>query len=397
MTSSRSHIERILATLTARALGESTSLTVRDVLAGEIPRSVRSYIIAEVARWLAEDLHSGPRFSRLSLDEEGMYHVQKSLLQSLAASYRFTRPELIAALRVAVEFTDNYLCRPQWTLEHFIFADEDRVSISTVRAHMDHCADFAYFPTLLEGIFRRRGARDVSREDFRHLLGQIDDQIVKQHNARELALLTKPIFDFLLLKDAGLEDAIPLRPILVFFEDKKMRIMKEYIESICRLRGKDEISLAGLITLIEELYFGETPKSAESAGVPEADHADAAEGPVDLVTTSAPDEIPDADSPAVFPDPGPPPPGGEAVTLPDISEFISTRQRQRFIRRIFKRDEAYYAGILSTLNGMESWEEAASYLQHVFEVNELDPYDRDVVAFTDAIQKRYPSTGEAAE
>ncbi|MBP1654137.1 MAG: hypothetical protein H6Q28_693 [Bacteroidetes bacterium] len=415
MTSSRPHIERILSALAARSFGESQSVTVRDVLAGEIPRGVRSYLVAEVARWLAEDLHSAPRFSRLNLDEEGMYHVQKSLLQSLAASYTLTRPELMAALRVAVEFTDNYLCRPQWTLEHFIFAEGERVSISTVRARLDHCADYAYFPTLLEGIFRRRGTAQVRREDFRHLLGQIDDHIVKQHNARELALLMKPIFDFLLLKDASPDDTIPLHPILVFFEDKKMRIMKEYLESICRLRGAEEISLANVTALIEELYRGETPKSPEpevptTAGLPDAAPVPTTEDagatqpePAGAQNAGDGDALPPGwdDSPRPSPEEtaADPTPAGileETPALPEISEFVSPKQRQRFIRRIFRKDEAYYGGVLATLNGMGSWEEAASYLQHIFDVNELDPYDRDVVAFTDAVQKRYSSAGEAA-
>ena len=414
MTSSRPHIERILSTLAARSLGDSRSVTVRDVLAGEIPRGVRSYIVAEVARWLAEDLHSAPRFSRLNLDEEGMYHVQKSLLQSLAASYTLTRPELMAALRVAVEFTDNYLCRPQWTLEHFIFAEGERVSISTVRAHLDHCADYAYFPTLLEGIFRRRGTAQVRRDDFRHLIGQIDDHIVKQHNARELALLMKPIFDFLLLKDASPDDAIPLHPVLVFFEDKKMRIMKEYLESICRLRGAEEISLANLTALIEELYRGENPMSPEpgaptAAGHPDAEPVPTSEDaaanlaePAGTQNAGEGDGLPGGGrSPQPFPEETAPDPTlarplGETPALMEISKFVSAKQRQRFIRRIFRKDEAYYNGVLATLNGMGSWEEAASYLQHIFDVNELDPYDRDVVAFTDAVQKRYSSAGEAA-
>lgn len=416
MTSSRPHIERIFSTLASRSLGESQSVTVRDVLAGDFPRGVRSYLVAEVARWLAEDLHSAPRFSRLNLDEEGMYHVQKSLLQSLAASYTLTRPELMAALRVAVEFTGNYLCRPQWTLEHFIFAEGERVSISTVRARLDHCADYAYFPTLLEGIFRRRGTAKVSREDFRHLLGQIDDRIVKQHNARELALLMKPIFDFLLLKDASPDDAIPIRPILVFFEDKKMRIMQEYLESICRLRGTEEISLVGLTALIEEIYRGETPRTPEPGEPTAAAHPGAEPLPTPEDSAAAEPEPASAQNGGGDGDGLPrgvddsPPPGPEETTpestpalnlegtpaLPEISSYVSPKQRQRFIRRIFRKDEAYYSGVLATLNGMGSWEEAASYLQHIFDINELDPYDRDVVAFTDAVQKRYSFTGGGA-
>jgi hypothetical protein len=87
---------------------------------------------------------------------------------------------------------------------------------------------------------------------------------------------------------------------------------------------------------------------------------------------------------------------GQSRSLPEIAELITRKQRQRIIRKVFRKDEAYYAGVLSTLNQMGSWDEAASYLQHIFEVNELDPYDRDVIAFTDAVQKRYQAPAEDA-
>jgi hypothetical protein len=415
--------EPILRTLLQRTIGTSPTAILRDVLAGEIPRSVRAYLLAEVAHWLAEDLQKIPRFAQIRLDEAGLYHVQKTMLQTLATTYALTRDELAAALRVAVQFTNNYLTRPQWTLEHFAFGEEDPVPTRTILARLDYLAEYAYFPRLLEGILRRRELREVSREDFKHLLGQIDDQIVKQHNPRELALLTKPIFDFLLLKDAALEDAIPLRPILLFFEDKKMKIMEEYVESICGLRGTDTITLNGLIGLIEELYFGQSPEPQTNQGTeqslppgiarpgqePRAANAgmSPAPGPTDEPVFDASKPQPDepqrdkhprvssegtaagqilqeaapADSPTATP-----------RSMPDLANLetlITGKQRQRFVKKIFKKDQAYYTGIINTLNAMPTWEDASSYLQHIYEIHDIDPFSRNVVEFTDAVQKRY--------
>ena len=128
---------------------------------------------------------------------------------------------------------------------------------------LDCTVDYAYFKTLIQKIMQRRGTRDISAEEFRTMLVRIDDQIVKQHNARELALLAKPIFDFLLLRDTPPDVSIPLKPILVFFEDKKMNILRDYIESICRIRRRTEITLDELTTLVEDLYLGQaTPAPA---------------------------------------------------------------------------------------------------------------------------------------
>jgi len=104
----------------------------------------------------------------------------------------------------------------------------------------------------------------VERQQFRSLVGSIDEQIIIQHNARELALLAKPIFDFVLLRDTPPDVAIPLKPILIFFEDKKMDILRNYIESICRVRDKADLTLDELTTLVEDLYLGH---KEESVGV----------------------------------------------------------------------------------------------------------------------------------
>ena len=77
----------------------------------------------------------------------------------------------------------------------------------------------------------------------------------------------------------------------------------------------------------------------------------------------------------------------------DLRKMIGERERQRFVKHVFQRDQAYFYGVIATLNTFWTWKEAAAYLQQVYSVNRLDPFDKDVVAFTDLIHRRFAVGG----
>jgi hypothetical protein len=332
------------------------------------------------------------------------------------------------------------------------------MSAQDVVAKLDCTVDYAYFRTLIQKIMQRRGTRNISAEEFRTMLIRIDDQIVKQHNARELALLAKPIFDFLLLRDTPPDVSIPLKPILVFFEDKKMNILRDYIESICRIRERTEITLDELTTLVEDLYLGQTdaPSPSPQAGVQkEPEPADAAAAGMDAReetpesgTQLSGDEFQEPEptmeipSPSFFdfvteepdgrddrplpdeplPQNSPPVPRGETAPRPaadaprsaqpekpripesyeklfagpeppagltDLRELIQGHNRSRFVKRLFDRNEDRYEAVISSLNNSGTWRDASFLLNTLYMTNGLDPFDPDVVEFTDAIHRRY--------
>jgi hypothetical protein len=282
---------------------------------------------------------------------------------------------------------------------------------------------------------------EIGLEDFRSLLIMIDDQVVKQHNARELALLAKPIFDFILLRDTPPDAPIPLKPILAFFEDKKMKILREYIESICRIRERTDITLDELTTLVEDLYLGHTeagaPPDAAAAPPgrlePEPLPAPEAEMARDLMPIEEPtahieapaifeyvSDDPDgrADEPPADDDPGqartsavssadtPPPPDTRNLSLsltfagldhppagapglPDLTESIPQHLRIRFIKRLFGKDARTYEEAIAELNEAGTWKDASLLLNKLYHAQGLDPFEADVVEFTDAIHRRY--------
>lgn len=525
MTMLEQETDSILATLTARTIGERDAILLQEILAADLPRGIKTYLQAETVRLLEAELFASPGFSRVDRRAPGVLKQERAFIATMSTTYSFPRAEYLTLLENAIHFLENYLCRPQWTIENFVFEAGPRQSAEYVMAKLDCTVDYAYFRTLIRKVMQRRGTTAISSEEFRTILVRIDDQIVKQHNARELALLAKPIFDFLLLRDTPPDISIPLKPILVFFEDKKMSILRDYIESICRIRQRSEITLDELTTLVEDLYLGQTapgpapaaparneppaaavmeespaaapnepPQAAAPVEAPAADvkeeseraeeetgprQADAAPQQAEPEERGAPEPVtPPAEDPgmslptieiestSIFdfvteepdgrddepppdeprrtsPPPAPrhapparheapprqqaPPHAGTPAqrdtpahrapeppkpvqpekprvpepyerlfagaeppeALTDLRELIVGHTRTRFVKRIFDRDEEKYEDFISALNNSGTWREASLLLNSLYMANRLDPFDPDVVEFTDAIHRRY--------
>jgi hypothetical protein len=479
--------DSILETLRERTIGAREAILLREILAADIPRGIKTYMQAETVRALESELFSSPRFSRVDRQESGVRRHGRAFIATMSALYSYPREEYLSLLENAIHFLENYLCRPQWTIEHFVFESGGRMSAQDVVAKLDCTVDYAYFRTLIQKIMQHRRTSDISAEEFHTMLIRIDDQIVKQHNARELALLAKPIFDFLLLRDTPPDVSIPLKPILVFFEDKKMNILRDYIESICRIRRRTDITLDELTTLVEDLYLGQavpapppppTPAQMEPQTVDTAEsdtsaevkpgasdegpsdgpaqNADAASPPLESGEGETPESEPPAPAdqfqgyeptieiqvPSIFdfvteepdgrddgplPDEPPPQrnppspreeiaprPAGDAPQNPqtekpripeayerlfkapeppagltDLRELIQGHTRSRFVKRLFDRNEDKYEDVISSLNNSGTWRDASLLLNTLYMANGLDPFDPDVVEFTDAIHRRY--------
>ena len=73
----------------------------------------------------------------------------------------------------------------------------------------------------------------------------------------------------------------------------------------------------------------------------------------------------------------------------DLNDMIPDDLRSRFIKTLFRKNEEEYDTAITTLNETGTWEDAALFLNKLYHTNGLDPFDADVVEFTDAIHRRY--------
>jgi hypothetical protein len=383
--------ETIIGALTERTIGRRDVVTLKEALAAEMPRGVKTYLQAEVTRWLRADLAAAPRFGRVNVTAPGVAQLTTAFLRSLAQGYSFTRTDYLSVLADAVHFTENFLCRPQWTLSTFVFETSPAITQEELFFRLGFTADYSYFRRLIEKMVRQWNWKEVRAEDFKELVSKIDGQVVRQHTAQELAMLVKPIYDFLAMGEASRNVAIPLSPVLVFFDDKKMTTMKDHIETICRIRGRSELTLNELALLIEDVSI--TPPS-QKPGVRAAQPPPAPAGPVLESAPPSEDETDRAielalESPVVPLEEEPPAPGPTPHGLPDLHLIITEKERGRFLKKLFKKDEEYYTTFVGELNKAVSWKDATLLLNRFFQENRIDPFSDEAVEFTDAVQARY--------
>jgi hypothetical protein len=404
-------IERLLGTLTERTIGQADSVRLSQVLSAPIPRGIKAYLHAEVLHRLRTGLDASPAFQRIDRSAPAADLI-RSFLRSLSYGYAFPREEFLSLLQDAFHFVTNYLLRPQWTLESFLFEGRSAVRVEELAARFSYIVDYSYFADLVLRILRKRQLEEAGIEEVRSLIARIDDQIVRQHNPRELSRLTRPIYDFLLLEENVDNRPIPLAPILLFFQDKKLTYLRDYVEGVCRIREMHALTMDELRTLIEDL---ETAESAGTPAAPPVEEFPAETSPLlpsgsppdaEEVTAAAPEE------PAAQ-QPGPTGTSANAAlsltyaglqesrrssSLADLDVLVETSERKKvFLKKIFLRDEDYYGAVVKALNDIRTWEEASAYLTEFFETNRLDPFSEEVVEFTDIVQRRYqgaPREGE---
>jgi hypothetical protein len=430
--------DAILQVLLARTIGMRDTIRVSEVLGSTIPRGVKVYVRADVERRLAAEVERSDHISRIGQSAFEAAHLRGLYVRHAADAYLLRRDEYTALLENAVRFTENYLCRPRWTLRSFLFHDAPTLPAPTLLARLEWIPEYAYLPQLLARVITDRKLNGLSDAACSELIAKIDDAVVREHRPRELARLTSPIFSFYLLSADPGSNSIPLRPLLVFFEDKGLLGLREHLQGVCHMRNRTDISLGELEELTED-FFGEQPPLPQTEPVPEPEppHEEEippANGPAEGVaalpaiaepvpvapeptpgvpesTSSVPESTPNVTEPTsgVTESTSDIPestradnepvgePSGEELPPPapsvELQSMISEDQRKRFISVLCDKDEVFYELIVARLDEIPTWIEASAYIRELFEINSIDPFHHVAVMFTDIVQRRFPPDG----
>ena len=73
----------------------------------------------------------------------------------------------------------------------------------------------------------------------------------------------------------------------------------------------------------------------------------------------------------------------------NLSSFISARQRQRFIRKIFQGDKKDFQKFFALLKNIQSYKDASILLDFYFYKNEVDPMSKEALDFKNLIFYAY--------
>jgi hypothetical protein len=365
--------DQIIGVIGQKTIGQSPSISLREILASDAHPAVRAFFRADVEAMLLEEYRTAVGTSRFNHDHPDVRTAQASLNSALVMHFAFPRKEYLARLADAVRVLANFLVRPQWTLSGVVFEKEPAISVESLRRLMNYFTPYAY---IREVLFRYAADRKISaftKEEFSTLLWKIDAALVRRKTGQELCDILLPLFEFFDYPRASAKNAIPVKALIRYFEDKGLTEVQTRLEGEMA-QGVEGLTLEALSPILEDVrrtageFTAERPEQKPAAGTGE----------------TLPGMAPAAGTAAAVQQGA-----GAGRGTPDISAAIAEGEKKKFIRKIFKQEDARYVEALRELSSMPGWKEASRYIDEIFIRNDVDPYSGEAERFIEIVFQQY--------
>ena len=145
--------EQLIGAVRQRTIGDAKSIGLREIFESTIPASVKVFFRAEVETMLDAERTPESRSGRFKYDLPEITMLREQISTLLIHNFIFQKDDFETTLDKCVHFMLNYLCRPQWTLNSFLFEESGRASSTQILRKLRYCRDYGYFPDILRKYF----------------------------------------------------------------------------------------------------------------------------------------------------------------------------------------------------------------------------------------------------
>jgi hypothetical protein len=364
----------------------------------ELPESFKKFAEAEVDEIIDDEEFGKSRTGKLDMTTSEIQTLFKEIRHAIKNSFEFSREDFLDLTDKASKFLFNYVIRPRWTLEKFLFKGEREISKSNFYRAERFLNEYPYY---LKGIieymeFQNKESIDI--ENWKKLHGKIDEHLLSSlpSNAESLTNSLLDLFAF-----ASGFSKIPIDALVLFFRDKSADEIVDRIEFAKEVRGFQSLDFRDVESILtasskdatqtvelprSQLEFSKDYQSFERRAAAERlskekselknietkKEAPGKEGEPDNKLTG--ESLPKAES-------GP--------KLPSVRALLKTRDEVKIIKKIFRGSRSLYHIAIHKLDESPDWKSASKIVEGIFIDNGVDPFSKYAVAFTDAISKKF--------
>ena len=391
--------------ITKRYTGESVPLSslLTDV---ELPDSFKKFAEAEAEEMIDKEELGESKTGRFDLSIPDVQALFKEIRHVLKNSYSFSREEFLELADKASKFIFNYVIRPRWTLEKFLFKGDSEVGKADVNIAARYFSDYSYYPKgIIEYLdFHNKEMLDV--ETWKKLHAKIDEHLLGVLPAKASSL-TSALFKLFEFSTGA--DKVPTDAMILFFRDKSAAEIVDRIEFAKELKNIQSLDVATLAIILEAPSKDvsqnisvlqtpeEPPKEFRTFERQTVTNPMQPQEPVALKEPEAEKETP-AQEQVTEAKPGEPPPSTgqnqpsepvQKTSSPSIRTFMSAKLEAKIIKKIFRGSRSGYQIAVHKLNESSDWKSASKVVEGIFIENEIDPFSKYAVAFTDVVSAKF--------
>lgn len=364
----------------------------------DIPENFKKFAEAEVDEIIDDEEFTKSRTGKLDLSSSEILTLFKEIRHAIKNSLEFTREDFLDLTDKASKFLFNFVIRPRWTLEKFLFKGEHEISkLNFCRAERF----LSNYPYYVQGMveymeFQKKDSLDI--EGWKKLHGKIDEHLLSSlpSNVESLTNALTELFAF-----ASGYSKIPVDALILFFRDKsageiidRIEFSKEVrglqsldfrdIESILQASSKDIVKTVGLIGSAidssKEYQSFERRAAADRHSKEKEESKQNEERKESSEKKVVPDEQMSTESlPKVE----------TGAKLASVRTLLKAKDELKIIKKIFGGSRSLYHIAIHKLDESPDWKNASKIVEGIFIDNKVDPFSKYAVAFTDAISRKF--------
>ncbi len=436
-------IDNITLNLDKKILGREPSISLQDLKKRDIPSFIKNYFDRESEKWIREESSMFLSSGRFNYDMPEVRKKFDELYEILKNTAIFHRAKLHRVLEQAVKLQSNFLIQPERTMVQFIYRDDDVITPAEVMDSMKYFLDYEYYYKALEQYFKSNTMETISRAKFKNFIQQLDEKALSQNKTASAANVAAVIVGYLNLGRDKQSDMIDTEILVNAYQDRNL---PEYVNAMknAQSKKKDQISAGQLEAMFKSfLETGDVEPKAAAKPAPVKEAVAKYEEKKEVVSTKDLSSLisqieefkeeetetasvdsffeEEEDEDIVLP-PQPPMPEvkkevkpaveekkpaeagvstadqladhmarqiGQAEVLVDLNLLIEDKDKKVYIKKVFKKKDTEFFALITELNAVRSWKDANNIIEDAFYRLEVNPYQSEAIALTDAIYSRY--------
>lgn len=247
------NIEETIAFLHKETIEGADSITSRQIFASSMPLALKRMFEVDIDIWVREESERLLQSPHFRYDESEVQVLFEQITEKARDYGLFTAAEYHAALDKNVKLLFNYVCRPQWTLVKYLFAEREHAATDDILSALKTFWHYEYYQIILREYFEKKKLSVINVKKFTELIEHIDLEVVRNYDSRKTAHLSEPLFELFNITVVSEEALAPIEALSIFYDDKNLGSIVERLDH--QKQSHELMTLHDLVLLVGDADF----------------------------------------------------------------------------------------------------------------------------------------------
>lgn len=210
--------------------------TFEQLSASEIHPAILHYISAEIDYLIFEDRQKLLKNSIFDYSGEKISYHFSLITDEVKRSKRFSFEYISKLILHASSFTINYLVRPKWALQKFVYDEGDHKTTTEIKQILNYIYYYHFLKKIIFSYINTKKILSMNSAEFGELLEKVDNLGVETNLQNILSNSLKSMAEFFNIGEIQ-KNKIPIAAVEMFLEEKGLT---NYLQKIEVAFGEDK-------------------------------------------------------------------------------------------------------------------------------------------------------------